>query len=69
LARLALFLSRVVAIGTLNAGGASAQLDGSMVSLEQPAISYRTAPLSNPVDELQQRLERGATELAFDARP
>ena len=68
MARLA-FLSKVVAIGALSAGSAGAQLDGSIVSLEHPAIEYRTAPLTNPVDELQQRLERGAAELAFDPRP
>ena len=51
------------------ATAAVAQLDGSMVSLEHAAIDYRSAPLMNPVAELQQRLERGGMELAFDARP
>ncbi len=47
MARLA-FLSKVVAIGALSAGSASAQLDGSIVSLEHPAIEYRTAPPDEP---------------------
>ena len=68
MARLAFHL-KVVAIGALSAVSATAQLDGSIVSLEHPAIEYRTAPLTNPVDELQKRLERGAAELAFDPRP
>jgi hypothetical protein len=50
------------------ATAAVAQLDGSMVSLEHAAIDYRSAPLTNPVAGLQQRLERGGVALAFDAR-
>lgn len=60
------WLAVVVACG---AALARAQLDGSIVSLEHPAIAYRTEPLENPVAELQARLEQGEVELAFDARP
>jgi hypothetical protein len=45
----------------LLAGSAAAQLDGSVVSLEHPAIAYRADALTNPVAELQQRLEQGAS--------
>jgi hypothetical protein len=58
----------ITAAALLLAGAAAAQLDGSVVSLEHPAIAYRTEALSNPVDELQQRLERGAAELDLDPR-
>jgi hypothetical protein len=58
----------ILAATALVARSAAAQLDGSVVSLEHPAIDYRSAPLANPVAELQQRLERG-TELELDARP
>jgi hypothetical protein len=51
------------------AGSALAQLDGSMVPIEHPAIEYRTAPPANPVADLQQRMEDGAAELAYDPRP
>jgi len=53
----------------LTAGSSHAQLDGFVMSLEHPAIAYRSAPLDNSVDELQERLARGATELPFDDRP
>jgi hypothetical protein len=56
----------VLLLGTANA---VAQLDGSIVSIEHAAIDYRSAPLTNPVAELQQRLEAGGVELAFDPRP
>jgi hypothetical protein len=48
---------------------AHAQLDGSVISLEHPAIGYRSLPLQNSVAELQERLARREAELAFDARP
>lgn len=51
------------------AAGAHAQLDGSVISLEHPAIRYRSQPLRNAVAVLQDRLAQGETELAFDARP
>ncbi|HET7609533.1 MAG TPA: hypothetical protein VFL84_12705, partial [Gammaproteobacteria bacterium] len=51
------------------AAGAQAQLDGALISLEHPAIGYRTEPLDNPVAALQERLTEGKTQLAFDARP
>jgi hypothetical protein len=53
----------------LGAAHAHAQLDGSVVSLEHPAIGYRSLPLQNPVADLEERLARRETELAFDARP
>ena len=53
----------------LAATGAHAQLDGSVISLEHPAIGYRSEPLSNSVADLQGRMAQGATQLAFDARP
>jgi hypothetical protein len=53
----------------VRAGCAVAQLDGSIVPIEHPAIDYRTAPVANPVAELQQRLERGEARLAYDSRP
>jgi len=46
-----------------------AQLDGSVISLEHPAIGYRSQALSNPVADLQERLTQGKTDLAFDERP
>jgi hypothetical protein len=58
----------IAAAGLLVAGGAAAQLDGSIVSLEHVTIAYRSGALSNPVAELQQRLEQGA-ELELDPRP
>ncbi len=61
---------RVFAVALcLRAGFAGAQLDGSMLPIEHPAIAYRTAPVANPVAELQQRLVRGAVELDYDSRP
>jgi hypothetical protein len=60
----------IAAVQLLLAGSAAAQLDGSVVSLEHPAIDYRSeAGLANPVAELQQRLEQGAAELELDPRP
>jgi len=59
----------LVIAAVLAATGAHAQLDGSVISLEHPAIGYRSEPLSNPVADLQGRLEQGETQLAFDARP
>jgi hypothetical protein len=60
------WLTIAVAFG---AGHVQAQLDGSIVSLEHPAIDYRSGPLQNPVAALEQRLAQGAAELPFDARP
>ena len=57
----------LAAASLLGPTGAVAQLDGSIVSLEHAAIGYRSEALSNPVAELQQRLERGA-ELELDPR-
>jgi hypothetical protein len=57
------------AVLALSAAAAAAQLDGSIVSLEHAAIGYRTAPPTDPVAELKQRLERGGAELALDPRP
>lgn len=51
------------------AAGAHAQLDGSVISLEHPAIGYRSEPVENPVADLQARIAQGKTQLAFDARP
>jgi hypothetical protein len=48
---------------------AHAQLDGSVIPIEHPAIGYRTEPLDNPVAALEGRLARGETKLAFDDRP
>jgi hypothetical protein len=60
----------VVAIAaSLVAGSALGQLDGSMVSIEHPAIEYRTAPPANPIADLQQRIESGVVELSYDPRP
>jgi hypothetical protein len=58
----------IAAAALLLAGSAAAQLDGSVVSLEHPAIAYRSETLSNPVTELQQRLAQGAAELKPDPR-
>lgn len=57
----------VIAALLLVAGNAAAQLDGSVVSLEHPAIAYRGDTLANPVAELQQRLAQGA-QLERDPR-
>jgi hypothetical protein len=57
----------IAAAQLLVAGRAAAQLDGSVVSLEHPAIDYRSGVLSNPVALLQQRLEQGAA-LELDPR-
>jgi hypothetical protein len=61
-------LRRLTVAAVLGATVAHAQLDGSVVSLEHDAIGYRSQPLRNPVDELQQRLVAGTAELAFDPR-
>jgi hypothetical protein len=37
-------------------------------SADDPAIRYSTAPLSNVVDDLNQRLEDGSTRLTFEGR-
>jgi hypothetical protein len=37
-------------------------------SADDPAIAYATTPLSNPVDELNRRLEDGSTRLVFAGR-
>jgi hypothetical protein len=58
----------VIAGALLLASSAAAQLDGSIVSLEHPAIEYRSETLSNAVAELQHRLQNG-TELELDPRP
>jgi hypothetical protein len=60
------WLTVAAACGALQA---QAQLDGSVISLEHPAIGYRSEPLQNPVADLGDRLERGDLELAFDDRP
>ena len=61
---------RWLTIAAVLAGAsAHAQLDGSVISLEHPAIGYRTLPLANPVANLQERLAQAKTELEFDARP
>ena len=59
----------VAVVLLLGTATAVAQLDGSIVSIEHAAIDYRSAPLANPVAELQQRLEAGGVDLAFDPRP
>lgn len=61
--------SGVAVLAVLCSANAAAQLDGTVVSLEHPAIAYRTAPLDNPVAALERRLQGGALELAFDPRP
>jgi hypothetical protein len=48
---------------------ADAQLDGSIVPIEHPAIGYRTEAPQNSVAELQQRLALGTVEMPFDPRP
>src|SRR5262245_52776832 len=53
----------------LAAAGAHAQLDGSVISLEHPAIGYRSGAVDNSVADLQSRMAQGKTQLAFDARP
>jgi len=53
----------------LAATDAHAQLDGSVISLEHPAIGYRAEALDNPVADLQARMAQGKAELEFDARP
>jgi len=53
----------------LGATHAHAQLDGSMMELDQPAIGYRSQTLENPVADLQERLAQAKTVLEFDARP
>jgi hypothetical protein len=60
---------RWLSIAALFAAGAHAQLDGSVISLDDSAIGYRSGPLDNPVADLKERLAEGETELAFDARP
>jgi len=60
------WLAAAVALG---AAHAHAQLDGSVLSLEHAAIGYRTAPQHNPVADLEARLAKSETELAFDERP
>lgn len=59
----------VVVVVAGAAGLAHAQLDGSIVAIEHPAIAYRSEPVDNPVAELRARLEQGRVELTFDARP
>jgi hypothetical protein len=61
--------SVIALAASVAAGSALGQLDGSMVPIEHPAIEYRTAPPANPVADLQQRMEGGAAELAYDPRP
>jgi hypothetical protein len=62
-------IRRVAVFLACGAALSHAQLDGSIVSLEHPAIAYRSVPLENAVAELQARLEQGRVELTFDARP
>ena len=59
----------LIIAAALAATGAHAQLDGSVISLEHPAIGYRSEPLDNPVADLQSRMAAGNAQLAFDARP
>jgi len=59
----------VLVVVACGAALAHAQLDGSIVSLEHPAIAYRSAPLENAVAELEARLADGSVELTFDDRP
>jgi hypothetical protein len=56
-------------VAVIFSGTAQAQLDGSIVSLEHPAIAYRTEALRNPVAALQEGLEQGTIDLQFDPRP
>ena len=61
-------IRRLTIAAVLAAASAHAQLDGSVISLEHPAIGYRTLPLRNSVAELQRRLAQGEAALAFDDR-
>jgi hypothetical protein len=56
-------------VAVIFTGTALAQLDGSIVPIEHPAIAYRTEPPQNSVADLQERLEQGAVDLPFDPRP
>jgi hypothetical protein len=48
---------------------ANAQRGGMFLgSADDPAIAYATAPLSNPVDDLNRRLEDGSARLSFAGR-
>ena len=61
--------NRIAAVAALlSVGSAGAQLDGTVLSLEHPAIAYRAEVLSNPVARLRERMQQGA-ELEHDARP
>ncbi len=57
----ALFLGLAAAI-------ASAQDAELAIDLDHPAIAYRTAPRTDPVAELNRRLETGAERLSFEPR-
>ena len=60
---------KLTVVVACSAALAQAQLDGTIISLEHPAIAYRAQPLENAVAELQAHLAEGRVELAFDARP
>jgi hypothetical protein len=58
-----------IAVVVVLASTAHAQLDGSIVPLEHPAIGYRTEAPRNSVAELQERRAKGTVDLPFDPRP
>jgi hypothetical protein len=56
------------ALGTLRVAANAQRAGAFMGSPDDPAISYSTAPLRNPVVEVNKRLEDGTLQLRFDGR-
>jgi hypothetical protein len=56
------------ALGTLRVPANAQRAGAFMGSPDDPAISYSTAPLRNPVVEVNRRLQDGTLQLRFDGR-
>ena len=56
------------ALGTLRVPANAQRAGAFMGSLDDPAINYSTAPLRNPVVEVNRRLQDGTLRLRFDGR-
>ena len=58
----------VLAIGWVPASGQIAVKNQGFVPFSDEPINYRTAPISDPVAKLQQRMDRGEVKLEYEPR-
>ena len=60
------FLAAVVVLVSLTIAAAQPRTDVFVESRNHPAIAYATAPLHDAITQLNEKLEQGSTDLAFD---